>query len=56
MYCVLCKYNATIYLTQDVNVQILYFLFSLCMLCNHIFSTNMTVVSPIMSMLYEMYV
>ena len=48
--------TATIYLTQDVDVQILYFLFPLCMLCNHIFHTNMTVVSPIMSMLYEMSV
>ena len=28
----------------------------LCTLYNHIFRTDMTVVSPIMSMLYEMYV
>ena len=43
----------TIYLTQDIDVQISYFLFSL-MMCNHIFDIDMTVVSPIMSMLYKL--
>ena len=49
--------TATIYLTQDIDVQSFYLLFSLMYtFCNHIFDTDMTVVSPVMSMLYEMYI
>ena len=48
--------NANIYLTQYVMSKFCTFFSPLCTLYNHIFDTNMPVVSPVMSIFYKIFV